>query len=556
VICPKCQAEVLGEDAERCPSCTSPLSVAVLEVVRGDLPERIQFLRPRGYTIGRSRSNDLILSESSVSKLHARLSYEDGQFVIEDQGSTHGVFVDGIRADRTALKHGSEIQLGNISLRFASLDETGSTDKAVQLPWVEQQQLVLSLVHGLSSTLVLSEVLERVLEGVMRITRAERGFLLMTDAAGGEGGGAEVAPGLRVHLSRRRDGSPATAHGISTSVVRRAIELGETVATGDALTDPSLAGAHSIAFLELRTIVCTPLRSTRLSRDGAPDSPITLGAIYADNPESSAPFSRESLGAAEALARHAVLAIENARLFEAERRALEELRLAQKKLLQSEKLAAIGRMAAGIAHELNTPLTYILGNLELLQTQELSEPQQEMLRSIGRGAERLHNLARSLLAFSRPAQEQPQPVALNDVVDRALELCRYHVLKGGVKLEKELAPELPQVSGFPSQLEMALINLIVNAIQAMDGEGVLRVATAKRGSDAEVVVSDTGQGIPADVQDRIFEPFVTTKAEGKGTGLGLSTVLMVVERHHGRIDFTSDAQGTTFRISIPNQPSA
>ena len=128
--------------------------------------------------------------------------------------------------------------------------------------------------------------------------------------------------------------------------------------------------------------------------------------LYVDNAGSAEPFSGDALRAAEALARHAALAIENAQLFEREQHTIEELQKAQKQLLQSEKLATIGQMAAGIAHELNTPLTYIMGNLELLELQELTPAQREMLSSIARGAERIRTLAQRLLAFSRPAREE------------------------------------------------------------------------------------------------------------------------------------------------------
>ena len=271
-----------------------------------------------------------------------------------------------------------------------------------------------------------------------------------------------------------------------------------------------------------------------------------------DNPETSAPFSADSLKTAEALTRHAALAIENAQLFEREQRTIEELRQAQKQVLQSEKLATIGQMAAGIAHELNTPLTYIMGNLELLQAQGLSDRQKDMLGSVARGADRIKGLAHSLLAFSRPGQEVPSPLNVNDVIDRSLELCHYQILKSGALLEKELAARLPAVNGFPNQLEMALINLIVNAIHAMGKGGRIRVASAVADDGVEISVMDTGPGIPEAIQATIFEPFITTKPEGQGTGLGLSTVLMVVERHNGRIDFATKAGvGTTFRIRLP-----
>lgn len=530
--------------------------MAILEVVRGNLAERIHFLKPRSYTIGRARVNDLSMVEPSISKAHARIAWENGVFTVEDLGSLHGVYVNAVKVSKTELTPGSLLQMGNVTLKFSPLgSDTTQTDQIAEFPWIEQQQLLLSLVQTLNSTLVLEQVLEQVLDAVMRITRAERGFLLLADAQEStEGSAFPTVAGLCVRVGRRRDGGaiPAEGQGLSTSVVKRAIESGETVATGNAVADPSLGTAQSVILMDLRTIVCIPLRSPRAEVDGNGGYPRALGAIYVDNHETSAAFRADSLRAAEALARHAALAIENAQLFEREQHTIEELRLAQKQLLQSEKLATIGQMAAGIAHELNTPLTYIMGNLELLQAAPLGDGQPEMLKSIGRGAERIKGLAQSLLAFSRPSHEEPQDVAANDVVVHSLELCHYQILKGGVKVETELAADLPRIQGAANQLEMAIINLVVNAIHAMGAGGTLMVRTARVVDEIEISVADTGSGIPEGIQPSIFEPFFTTKAEGKGTGLGLSTVLMVVERHRGRIDFTTGAgSGTTFRIRIP-----
>jgi len=552
MLCPRCSAEN-DPDSHRCAKCGANLSLAVLEVVRGNLPEKIHFLRPRAYTIGRARHNDLSLTEGSISKVHAKICWEDGKFFIEDQGSLHGVYVNAAKVQRAEMQPGAQVQLGNVTLRFAPLGSDGTTDQMAQFPWVEHQQLLLSLVQTLNSSLVLNQVLEQVLEAVMKITRAERGFLLLADNSS-EAERYQSVAGLRLRTSRRRDGAaaPGEVQGISTSVVRKALESGETVATGNAVADPSLGLAQSVILMDLRTIVCIPLQSPRGETHDDRGYTRALGAIYVDNQETSAPFSPDSLRAAEALARHAALAIENAQLFEREQRTIEELRLAQKQLLQSEKLATIGQMAAGIAHELNTPLTYIMGNLELLQIQEMSDGQQEMMRAIGRGADRIKGLAQSLLAFSRPSNEELLPVAPNEVIQRSLELCHYQILKGGVRLEQDLAPGLPGILGVSNQIEMTLINLVVNAIQAMERGGLLRVASRLRGDDVEILVTDTGPGIPEDVQARIFEPFFTTKPEGKGTGLGLSTVLMVVERHRGKVDFTSKpGDGTTFRLAFP-----
>ena len=550
--CPQCRGDNDDPAAHRCVHCGASLAVAMLELVRGSLPEKVLFLKPQSYVVGRARTSDLCLNEPSISKVHARLSYNGaGGFSIQDEGSLHGVYVNAARVQQELLTQGAHIQLGNVTLRFSTLANDGSTDQVAEFPWIEQQQLLLSLVQTLNSTLVLNQVLEQVLDAVMRITRAERGFLLLADASS-QASQYESVAGLRLRVGRNRSGGiPASeVQGISTSVVRKAMASGETVATGNAVADPSIGMAKSVILMDLRTIVCIPLRSPRTGETGA--APRALGAIYVDNQETSAPFSAESLKTAEALTRHAALAIENAQLFEREQHTIEELRQAQKQVLQAEKLATIGQMAAGIAHELNTPLTYIMGNLELLQAQGLSDRQKDMLGSVARGAERIKGLAHSLLAFSRPGQEVPTPLNVNDVIDRSLELCHYQILKSGAQLEKDLGTRLPAVSGFANQLEMALINLIVNAIQAMGKGGRIRVASTAADDGVEISVMDTGPGIPEAIQATIFEPFITTKPEGQGTGLGLSTVLMVVERHNGRIDFTTKpGEGTTFRIRLP-----
>jgi signal transduction histidine kinase len=527
------------------------MAIAVLEVTRGNLAERIHFLKPRSYTIGRARHNDLSLIEPSISKVHAHLEYTDGRFYIEDRGSLHGVYVNAVKTQRAELFSDALVQLGNVTLRFSPVSKDGSsTDRIAEYPWIEQQQLLLSLVQTLNSTLVLSQVLDQVLDAVMSITRAERGFLLLSEAPELDGGQEPIA-GLYVRLGRRRDGAAAEPVGLSTSVVRRAIESGGTVATGNAVADPSLAGAPSVILMDLRTIVCIPLSSPRGELETG-DSPRPLGAIYADNHETSAPFSPDSLKTAEALTRHASLAIENAQLFEREQRTIRELRLAQDQLLQSEKLAALGKMAAGIAHELNTPLTYIMGNLELLRGDPLTPHQQEMVASATRGTERISSLVTNLLALSRPSDEEPYRLDVGRVLEHALEMCHYQLIKAGVRLERQLDESLPPVLGLASQLEIAVINLVVNAIQATPFGGTVTVSADAKGGEVRISVSDTGAGIPEDLQASIFEPFFTTKREGQGTGLGLSTVQMVVSRHQGRLDFKSVVgSGTTFEIRLP-----
>jgi signal transduction histidine kinase len=536
-------------DATQCARCEDSLVVACLEVVSGRAPERVLPLRPRSYTVGRSHDNDLVISEPSVSKRHAQLRYEDGQFAIEDRESLHGVYVNGAKiAGKTTLVSGGDVVLGNVRLCFTAGGSDALTERDVRLPWIEHQQLLLSLVQVINSTLELDAVLDKVLEALVRVTGAERGFLLLASD------GSPTIGGLTLRLGRRRDGTqlPLEDPGLSSSVVRRAVQTQELVATSNATADPTLGSAESIIQRKLRSILCVPLCSPRLRpEDTAPRAGV-LGALYVDNPTNSVSFSDEVLAAAEALSRHAAISIENAQLFENVRGTLEELKRTQKQLVQSEKLATIGQMASAIVHELNTPLTYIMGCVELMLSQEMLEGQPERLQQIQVGAERIEGLARNLLTFSRPGTEERHPVAIKAVVERSLELCRYQILKAGVAFETEMPPDLPLVMGIANQLEMALINLIVNALYAMGRGGRLEVRAERAGTEVEISVKDNGCGIPISIRDRIFQPFVTTRPEGQGTGLGLSTVLRIVERHEGRIDFaTEEGKGTTFKIRLP-----
>jgi signal transduction histidine kinase len=550
VECPGCSA-VNPPDAARCAACDSALTVASLVVVAGRLPERVFFLRPRRYSVGRSHENDLVLTEPSVSKSHAWLQYEAGQFTVVDRDSLHGVYLNGTKIKKAALTGGCEMAFGNVRLRFVEGGPDGITDPKVRLPWIEHQQLLLSLVQAVNASLDLDEVLDRVLDAVMRVTSAERGFLLLANDSSGP-----IVAGLNLRLGRRRDGTelPLEDPGLSSSIIRKALDSQELVATSNASADPKLGEADSIIMHKLRSIVCIPLRSAPMEQGvGETSAGVSvLGALYVDNPTTPIPFSEDTLAAASALARHAALAIQNAQLFASVRGMLEQLKQAQRQLLQSEKLATIGQMASAIVHELNTPLTYIVGCVELMLGDTLLPGQEERLRQVQVGAEKIESLTRNLLAFSRPATEERKAVSLNSVVERGLELCRYQIIKAGVAVEKQLDPKLPQISGLASQLEMAVINLVVNALHAMSTGGKLVVSTKRLDDKVEVRVSDNGCGIPADIRESIFQPFVTTRPEGQGTGLGLSTVARVVEQHSGHVDFsTEEGRGTTFQITFP-----
>jgi two-component system NtrC family sensor kinase len=236
--------------------------------------------------------------------------------------------------------------------------------------------------------------------------------------------------------------------------------------------------------------------------------------------------------------------------------ALEET---QAKLLQGEKLSALGKIVATVAHEINNPLTGVYTYIKLLQrklkdhghTAGTMADCEKYLATMGREVERTTGIVLNLLEFSRPKDPTKKRVDLNETIEESLALIQGKLDASSISVHKDLEPA-PKVNADPSQIKNVLINLMVNAIEAMEDGGTLSVTSRFRGDDATVRidVSDTGSGIPPESIKEIFDPFFTTK--GKGTGLGLSVALGIVQKHGGRIEIDSKpGAGTRMSVILP-----
>ncbi|SDX59650.1 hybrid sensor histidine kinase/response regulator [Thiocapsa roseopersicina] len=228
-------------------------------------------------------------------------------------------------------------------------------------------------------------------------------------------------------------------------------------------------------------------------------------------------------------------------------------------LRQAQKMELVGQLTGGIAHDFNNILAAILGNLTYLEPKAGGDPmlRERWQRAMG-ATDRAVRQVERLLAFSRRQRLAPEVVDINALVGGMLDLLEVSVAEG-TELSALLAPDLPRVRVDPGQLENALMNLVINARDALDGGGRISVTTAAAGDDAvEVAVEDTGRGIPADVLERVCEPFFTTKAPGKGSGLGLSMVYGFARQSGGEMRIESRiGEGTTVRIRLPvAEPSA
>ncbi len=226
--------------------------------------------------------------------------------------------------------------------------------------------------------------------------------------------------------------------------------------------------------------------------------------------------------------------------------------LLQAELLHAEKLAGIGSFAAGIAHDMNNPLQLILGLAEMLAEETDMTTVRAQALDIIDAVKRTTAICRDLTSYSRRAsQQQDHAININGKLDEALKIARYAVALQDIEIRKRYQPDVV-VKGNPDELLHVFVNLITNAVQAMEHHGILTLDTHTQDNITQVRVSDTGSGIPADLLQRIFEPFFTTKPPGKGTGLGLYNIKNVIHHMHGTIDVQSQlGQGSTFTLSFP-----
>jgi len=258
------------------------------------------------------------------------------------------------------------------------------------------------------------------------------------------------------------------------------------------------------------------------------------------------PFLKEERNLIDAVAKQVAFIIER-------RQAAEERAQLQQQLMHADRLATIGQLAAGVAHELNEPLGNVLGFAQLAaKCAQLPDQTRDDLAKIERAALHARDIIRKLLLFARHMPSNRAPTNLNHVIEEALYFLEARCAGAGIELERMLAPDLPLIVADPALLNQVLVNLVVNAIQAMPDGGMIRVATRRSEREVLITVEDTGRGIDDKTMKQIFLPFFTTKDVGQGTGLGLSVAHGIIASHGGSIDVRSKVgRGTRFTVHLP-----
>ena len=529
----------------------------------------------REITLGRRADNVVAIPDDmKVSRTHARVLQQGSQVLLEDVGSANGTFLEQRRIYApTPLEPGDRFRTGRTWLQLVQVDDAASESQAAQqVVLVESgperadalpdmgapESLVYSLdaahpsVHStdaaelqrrlsvmfefglaLASILELPRLLSVAAQRLMEAIPAEQLSLLLVDPQTGE---------LVPRVVRSRSGEMPEGHlRISRHMVTRALDQRVAVLTTDATADARFSDADSVQELRIRSAICAPmLAPTR-----------AVGVIYLDTQSGTHVFSEPDVHLVAGIAAQTAIAIENARLYTDLRRAYDDLQAAQDSLLRSERAAAIGVLSASIAHDMANIVSPLKPLIELMATGRDADGRAQAV--LVRQTDRLIALVERLQAFGRTRALQLADTELNQIVDNTIALVRTELIHRQVELHLRLEEPSPVVLADSAQLERALLNLIVNAAEAMEACEIREIEVTTETEDLEALVSvrDTGLGIPVELQERLFEPFFTTKATG--TGLGLYSCRRIVEEeHHGSLELDSrEGSGTTITIRLP-----
>jgi signal transduction histidine kinase len=407
-----------------------------------------------------------------------------------------------------------------------------------------QQELISLYEVGqeIVSILNLDQLLESILDRAIVLVSAERGFLVLCDA---EREGFEVA----VARQFAQGEVDSTQIEISHGVIRRVLSSRAPVVTTNAQEDPRFQTSHSIVAYQIRSVLAAPLEAKEA----------LIGAIYVDTRLSSRLFDKGDLALLSAMANQAAVAIQLARLYEnlqtrnrELQAALRELQETQDELIRAERLSLVGRMASGIIHDLKNPMTTIKGYASLLGRKEIEfETRQRFSKIITRAVDTFVEMTQEILDYARGSGTlQPERILVGDFIQELCTFIEADFTDKGLTLCQNIGYTGPIVMD-NTKMRRVLYNIASNARDVMEAGGCLTITTSSTAAGIEFHLSDTGPGIPVEIRDTLFEPFVTF-GKPTGTGLGLAIAKKTVEDHGGTIVVESvPGQGATFIICLP-----
>ncbi|MGH6764751.1 MAG: GAF domain-containing protein [Bradyrhizobium sp.] len=468
------------------------------------------------------------------------------------------------------------IAIGNVRLFEQVQTKTHDLSEALQ-----QQTATADVLKVISrSAFDLQTVLETLARSAVELSNARRGVIFLRDGDEFRFRAASYAD-LHPDWIRFLQEHPQKAG--QHSAIARSIATGQTVCVPDVLADPEIE-MPATALAGIRAVLAVPLL-----RDGKVEGIMALSRLTPGS------FSARQIDLVQTFADQAVIALENVRLFEQVQartrelsQSLDDLRTAQDRLVQTEKLASLGQLTAGIAHEIKNPLNFV-NNFSALSAEltdelndvlksapladevreevdELTDLLKNNLEKVVQHGKRADSIVKNMLLHSREGAGEHRPADINALVDESLNLA-YHGARAekpqfNVTLQRHFDPDAGMIEVFPQEITRVFLNLIANGFYAVtkrkneNGAGfepIVSATTKGSGAEVEIRIRDNGTGIPPEVKEKMFNPFFTTKPAGEGTGLGLSMSRdIIVKQHGGRIDVdTEPGAFTEFRIVLP-----
>jgi signal transduction histidine kinase len=411
---------------------------------------------------------------------------------------------------------------------------------------LESRQLELASLYEVGQEIVsilnLDQLLESILDRATVLVSAERGFIVLCDS---ELDDFEVAAAREFSRGEVDDAQIEISHG----VIRRVLAQREPVVTTNAQEDPRFQTSHSIITYQIRSVLAAPLQAKEE----------LIGAIYVDTRLSSRLFGESDLALLSAMANQAAVAIQLARLYEnlhtrntELQEALRELQATQDELIRAERLSVVGSMASGIIHDLKSPMTTIKGYAAILGREDLDTSQrQHFSKIITQSVDTFVEMTQEILDYARGGGPiEQEEVQVGDFVEDLCAFIEHDFSDKGLTIQRDLDYTGP-LRMDETKIRRALYNIAVNARDAMEAGGTLLIATHSKNGTVEFCLSDTGPGIPLEIQDSLFEPFITF-GKATGTGLGLAIAKKAAEDHGGSIAVESiPGKGATFIITLP-----
>ena len=401
------------------------------------------------------------------------------------------------------------------------------------------------LMNTINASLDLREVAGTALGGLQGLMGVEAAALVLMDS---QGAANYFMAHPDTHMLALAGAYPLAGEGL----VGRVLDTGRGFAANNLSSSPAgLSAADASTGFQFQSVLCEPLTVREH----------VIGVIQLVN-KYAGPFTDSDRAFAETVAGSLSVAIENARNYtEAQtrlaslERAHAELVETQAQLVQSAKLASIGQLAAGLAHEINNPIGIILGFAQLIAQRIQDEKIKSFAVAAEREAVRVRRIVTDLMGFARQTTSEIKPVDLSQILDQTLRLVEYQLGKDDIQVIRQYSDEPNWVMADSDQLLQVVMNLVQNARQAMQPGGQLTLRTSATDGEHSLSIGDTGSGIPPEIIDHIFDPFFTTKPVGQGTGLGLSVSYGLITRLGGDIRVASQpGQGATFTITLPRAP--